>query len=72
MTKGFIYENCMNCCHYHLTDNHRCILYKDGLCEYMHRFCKGEHYADKEHFVSVDMEISKLSDLRRMMEVIPK
>ena len=70
--KGFPYDTCMNCCHYHLTDNHRCIRYHDSLCEYVYRFCNGLYYADKNRFASVDMEISKLQDLRRITRVIQK
>lgn len=72
MTEKQYHDVCMGCCHHHLTDNHRCIIYKDGICKYVYKFCQGDHYADKQNFASVDILISELKQLKRMTRVIQK
>lgn len=64
--------DCSTCCHQHRTDTERCIIYKDGLCRYMYRLCHGRHYADRDMYRSVDLEIYRLMELRKTSRVMDK
>ena len=63
---------CKTCCHYHKDNRQRCSIYHDSLCEKVYGFCKGEHYRNSSHFISVRNEIRKLQSLKRTTETIPK